>query len=75
MRGFQSTVGCSAQKWIFRIAYSELLEVRECGKVTEGASTKQFGSELARGETAQVVPDLPDEWKQLKVVWFSEWVG
>ena len=39
------------------------------------ASIKPFESELARGETTQAVPDPPDEWKQLKVVWFSERIG
>ena len=49
-----------------KIVYSELLEVRECGKVMEIVSGKSFSSELAMRGHADA--ESLDEWKQPKVV-------
>ena len=48
------------------IVYPKLLEVRECGKVTQGASAKPFEGELVAA--VQADPESLDEWKQPKVV-------
>jgi hypothetical protein len=48
------------------IIYPELLEVRECGEVTERAPIKAFGSKLVK--RGQADAELLDEWKQTKLV-------
>ena len=57
------------------IIYPKLLEVRECRKVTQVASPKPSGSEFGEGITRNILtdPESFDEWKQTKVVRFSEW--
>ena len=53
-----------------KAVYSEFLEVRECGKVAQGASVEPFGSDLGRGMTRTTQADLESfgEWKQAKFV-------
>jgi len=43
------------------IVYSEFLEVRKCGKVTQGTSAKPHGSELII--VPQADSESLDEWK------------
>ena len=51
------------------IVYPKFLEVRECGKVAEGASAEPFWSDSVPA-IPQVLtnPEAFDEWKQAKLV-------
>jgi hypothetical protein len=55
------------------MVYSELLEVCERGEVRQGAPIELFGGELVGTGTPQTNSELFDEWKQTKLVRFSEW--
>jgi hypothetical protein len=43
--------------------YSKFLEVRECGKVTQGATAKRFGSKFFDIMIIQVDMKSLDEWE------------
>jgi len=58
-----------------KIVYSELLKVRECGKIVEGVPVEPFGSEFGTIPRLHTDPELFDERKQTELVRFPEWPG
>ena len=55
------------------IIYSKYLRVRECGKITQGASDEQFGSEPGPTRSLQADPESIYEREQAELVRLSEW--
>jgi hypothetical protein len=47
----------------FEVIYSKFLDVRECGKVTQGVTAKLFGRELVEGIIIQADTESLDEWE------------
>ena len=52
--------------------YSEFLEVRKCGNVTQRSCVEPVGSEPGMIEAFQANPQSPGKRKQAKLVWFFE---
>ena len=57
------------------IVYSQLLEVRKGGEVTQGTPVEPCRSEQHEPPVVQMDPEWFDEWEQTKLVRFFEWLG